>query len=289
MGRADVLKARYEQQSRKMGGAPGGTGGSPGRYRGPRSSSRSKWPVAVVLLLLVAGGWFVFMRGGNAPDLQPSDPAYDLMGTGTGFFISEDGWFITAAHVVAGASEVRLLVRSDDFPASIVRIDHANDVALLKAEGRFAALPMAAGQDLRLGDAVFTIGFPMPGLQGQSPKLTRGDISSMAGMQDDPRHFQISIPVQPGNSGGPLCAPDGSVQGVIVARINDQFVMQSSGVVPQNVNYALKSAYLLPLLSPQPGAAALQVSPRPQTTTPAEAVEAAVAIVASFGEQRQTN
>ena len=283
MGRADVLKARYEQQSRKMGGAPGGTGGSPGRYRASRRSSRSKWPVAVVLLLLVAGGWFGLSRGCGSGNLMQSSSAYDLMGTGTGFFISEDGWFITAAHVVAGSREIQLIIRGDAVPARLVRIDHANDVALLKADGQFAALPIAVQTDLRLGDSVFTIGFPMPGIQGQSPKLTRGDISSMAGLQDDPRHFQISAPVQPGNSGGPLCSADGTVQGVIVARINDQFVMQSSGVVPQNVNYALKMAYLLPLLAPEPGVSALRVSPRVGSTTPAEAVEAAVAIVASFG------
>ncbi len=289
MGRADEIKARYERQSQKIGMPSSMPGGASPAGRQEGYSNRRPGPgrigLLLLLLLILGGGLAALLLSRGGVQTEGTLSADGLTGTGSGFFISEDGWFITAAHVVAGAQEVRLLVRGESIPAAVIRVDHANDVALLKAEGRFAALPLADGQGLKLGDAVFTIGFPMPGLQGQSPKLTRGDISSMAGLQDDPRHFQVSIPVQPGNSGGPLCSADGSVQGVIVSRINDEIVMQSSGVVPQNINYALKNAYLLPLLSPQPGAGALKVGSRPPSSTPAVAVEAAVAIVASFGQQ----
>lgn len=209
----------------------------------------------------------------------------DLMGTGTGFFISRDGWFVTAAHVVEGAEYIKVLFGGELLPARMVRMDIANDVALLKVEGSFPALLIGRSEDLSLGDGVFTIGFPMPELQGQSPKLTRGDISSLAGLQDDPRHFQVSIPVQPGNSGGPLCSSDGVVRGVIVARIDDRVVMKSAGLVPQNINYALKSSYLLALLSPQPGAESLRVDPQSARMTAAQRVEAATALVVSLSQR----
>jgi S1-C subfamily serine protease len=99
-----------------------------------------------------------------------------------------------------------------------------------------------------LGEEVFTIGFPNIQMQGVAPKYTDGKISSLAGMQDDPSEYQISVPVQPGNSGGPLCDAGGQVVGIVVARINDIAVLQASGVMPQNVNYAVKSRHAWRLL-----------------------------------------
>jgi hypothetical protein len=55
-------------------------------------------------------------------------------------------------------------------------------------------------------DSIFTIGFPNADIQGTEPKLTKGEISSLAGLQDDLRDFQTSAPVQPGSAGGPLTA-----------------------------------------------------------------------------------
>ena len=80
----------------------------------------------------------------------------------------------------------------------MVKVDAANDLALLKAEGRFAALPLAASRAVKLGGAVATVGFPKIGLQGFAPKLAKGEIASLSGAGDDARYFQISVPVQPG-------------------------------------------------------------------------------------------
>ncbi len=71
------------------------------------------------------------------------------------------------------------------------------DLASLKAEGRFAALPVVASRAMRLGSTVTTVGFPNVGLQGFAPKLARGEIAALSGAQDDARYFQISVPVQP--------------------------------------------------------------------------------------------
>ena len=104
--------------------------------------------------------------------------------------------------------------------------------------------------------SVFTIGFPNTGVQGLEPKLTRGDISSLAGMRDDPRYFQISVPVQPGNSGGPLVNASGSVVGVVTLRLSDWNTLKLTGAIPQNVNYAVKSSFIAALVEGLPELAA---------------------------------
>ena len=84
-------------------------------------------------------------------------------------------------------------------------MDEANDLAVLQlAEGVFPALPIAPSRKIRLGQAVATIGFPNINIQGFSPKVTKGEISSLSGIGDDLSSWQVSVPVQPGNSGGAL-------------------------------------------------------------------------------------
>jgi S1-C subfamily serine protease len=91
------------------------------------------------------------------------------------------------------------------------------------------------------------MGFPQTDLQGFSPKFTKGEISSQLGMADDPRHWQISVPLQPGNSGGPLMDEAGNVVGIVVSVLGLRAAAET-GHLPQNVNYAMKSAYIFPLL-----------------------------------------
>jgi S1-C subfamily serine protease len=136
--------------------------------------------------------------------------------------------------------------------AKVVKVDAANDLALLKAEGRFAALPVVASRAMRLGSTVATVGFPNVGLQGFAPKLARGDIAALSGVQDDARQFQISVPVQPGNSGGALVDERGNVVGVVSAKLSARAALAATGSLPENVNYAVKSSFLLSFLESVP-------------------------------------
>ena len=176
--------------------------------------------------------------------------------TGSGFFITDDGYLITNQHVADEGAAVRVLTGNGAIPAKVVKVDRANDLALLKVEGKFAPLAITSSRGVRLGSTAATVGFPNVGLQGYSPKLAKGEIASLAGIQDDARHFQISVPVQPGNSGGALVDERGNVIGVVVAKLSQKAAIASTGTLAENVSYAVKSSYLLSFLESVPDVAA---------------------------------
>jgi S1-C subfamily serine protease len=181
-------------------------------------------------------------------------PARRSTSYGSGFFISNSGFAITNAHVVSGSSQIEVRTADKTLPARLVKIDQANDLALLKIDAAVSSLPISTSQSLRLGTSVATIGFPNTDIQGDSPKLAKGEISSLFGLHDDVRHFQISTPLQPGNSGGALFDMRGNVVGVVVAKLDDIATFKRSGSLPENVGYAIKSSYLLGFLQSVPGA-----------------------------------
>ena len=181
--------------------------------------------------------------------------------SGTGFFITDDSYLISNYHVVKDAAKVRLLTGAGLIDAKVVQVDAANDLALLKADGRFAPLPIAASRTVTLGGTVATVGFPDIGLQGFAPKLAKGEIASLSGAGDDPRYFQISVPVQPGNSGGALVDERGNVIGIVSAKLDAGAALAASGALPENVNYAVKSSLLLSFLESVPAVSAKLKAP----------------------------
>lgn len=173
---------------------------------------------------------------------------------GTGFFINGNGYLITNHHAIQGAGKIEILIQGAWQGARVVQTDAINDLAVLKASGvNFPSIGLEFSPDVRPGDPAFTIGFPDPSVMGFSPKTTRGEISSISGLKDDIRHYQTTVAIQPGNSGGPLCDTKGAVIGVTTATVNAMNRLRHAGYVPQNVNFAVKSSYVRPLLEAIPG------------------------------------
>ena len=143
-----------------------------------------------------------------------------------------------------------------------MKVDAANDLALLKAEGRFSPLSITTSRTVRLGSTVATVGFPNVGLQGFAPKLAKGEIAALSGVQDDARFFQISVPLQPGNSGGALVDERGNVVGIVSAKLDAATTFAASGQLPENVNYAVKSSFLLGFLESMPDLASKLKEPK---------------------------
>jgi len=175
---------------------------------------------------------------------------------GTGFLITGDGYLVTAQHVVAGAIQVALVAGSDYTPALVVHVDESSDLALLKVKGTFDSLPIVQSSSVKLGATVATVGFPNIGLQGVAPKLAKGEVAGLSGLHDDSRLFQISVPIQPGNSGGAVVDATGNVVGVVVAKLDEQAALASTGHLAENVNYAVKSSCLITFLESLPAVTA---------------------------------
>jgi len=181
--------------------------------------------------------------------------------------------------VVAGFDRVTVVAGGRRSAATVVAADRMNDLALLRVDDPSAlngvrALPLAAGL-ARTGSPVFTIGFPHPEVMGVGPKVTNGVISGTTGFQDDPRTYQITVPVQGGNSGGPLLNMRCEVVGIVTSKINAVQMFQWTGDLPENVNYAVKTAYLKALLDSVP-ASGHPATPLPSRDGSLEELEARV-------------
>jgi hypothetical protein len=170
--------------------------------------------------------------------------------SGTGFFISTDGYIATNNHVIEGAEEISIRdCKGNIFKASVVLRDVANDLAIIRvAQGVYQVLPLRSSSEIKKGADVFAIGFPNPTIQGRESKVTTGIVSSLSGISGEPNSFQISVPIQPGNSGGPLIDMTGSVVGITTAKLSASAMLKRGGQLPENVNYAVKSNYLLELI-----------------------------------------
>jgi hypothetical protein len=109
-------------------------------------------------------------------------------------------------------------------------------------------LTLAGAESLAAGERVFTIGFPAPEILGSEPKFTEGTISSLTGPGGDDAFLQMSVPVQPGNSGGPLVNHAGLVVGVVDSTMGSRAFEAQTGALPQNINWAVKGTYAALLL-----------------------------------------
>ncbi len=194
----------------------------------------------------------------DAPDEEetpasPEDTDVTIAGTGTGFFITDEGHILTNNHVVSGAGAVAVVVEGQEPRiAEIVGLDEETDLALLKVDGPAVPVTFGSTELARLGQTVFAIGFPSPQIQGVSHKVTMGIISSLTGLMDDAKSYQIDVAVQPGNSGGPLFSATGEVIGVVFARVDDAVYAEATGAIAQKINYAIKNGPVMAFLQTKP-------------------------------------
>ncbi|MBL4747040.1 MAG: trypsin-like peptidase domain-containing protein [Flavobacteriaceae bacterium] len=169
-------------------------------------------------------------------------------GNGTGFFIDRNGYIATNYHVVKEANTMEVeFIRNgikQTYPAKIIQSDKQNDLTILKIDAAdftpFLTLPYNFKTNIsEVGSNIFALGYPMAlSLMGTEIKFTDGKISSKTGIQGDVTTYQISVPIQPGNSGGPLFDYDGNLIGITSSGINRTLDLT------ENVNYAIKSSYL---------------------------------------------
>jgi hypothetical protein len=174
---------------------------------------------------------------------QPPAPSHAAAtsprSTGTGFAISNTH-LVTNAHVVEGCTRLTL---GTGGAARVRAVDKRNDLALLESLGLTSFASLRSSR-LRQGEAVAVMGFPLTGLLSSQAQITTGHVSALAGLQNDSRFIQITAPIQPGNSGGPLLDEAGLVAGVVVSKLNALKIAEITGDIPQNVNFAISPLVL---------------------------------------------
>ena len=174
---------------------------------------------------------------------QPTERKADAFGSG--FFVGA-GHIVTNSHVVRGCGS---LATASGTPLKFIVSDDRTDLALLQTTG--TKPPGSATfrhEDAALGKLIIVFGFPLAGLLSTSGNVTTGTISATSGIRDNPRNFQITAPVQPGNSGGPLLDQSGNVVGMVVSKLNAMKAANLTGDVPQNVNFAIKGREIVAFL-----------------------------------------
>ena len=143
----------------------------------------------------------------------------------------------------------------ETLPATVITSAPSTDLAVLKIDTTNTPyLSLVSAKKVSLGDEVFTIGYPLAQLLGTDPKYTEGVVSSKTGIGGEPVTLQITVPIQPGNSGGPLVNKYGQVIGIVTSTASSIAFLRESGNLPQNINWAVKSDYAALLLEEIPEA-----------------------------------
>lgn len=178
----------------------------------------------------------------TANDRNSNSTSSESKWSGTGFAL-KDGYIVTNYHVIDNAKSITIqgIKGNSNIPynAKVVGVDKTNDLALLKISDTsfsgFGSIPYSVSSNTsEVGEEIFVLGYPLTSTMGDEIKLTTGVISSKTGFQGDVALYQISAPIQPGNSGGPLFDKKGNVIGIVSAK--------HSGA--ENVGYAIKTIYL---------------------------------------------
>ncbi|MBK7212088.1 MAG: trypsin-like peptidase domain-containing protein [Bacteroidales bacterium] len=171
-----------------------------------------------------------------------------ISSSGTGFAVTSNGVIITNNHVIEGAKSIKVRGVKGDFnrtySAKVIITDKNNDLSILKIEDNsftnLGVIPFVIKTSVaNVGENIFVLGYPLRATMGDEIKLTNGIVSSKSGFQGDITSYQISAPVQPGNSGGPLFDNNGYLIGIINAK----------NLEAENASYAVKSSYLINLIN----------------------------------------
>jgi len=171
--------------------------------------------------------------------------------TGTGFAISSDGYIVTNYHVIENATKIKVKGIKGDFSksysAKVIVSDKNNDLAILKIDDysftTLGTIPyMIKNNSANVGENIFVLGYPLTATMGEEIKLTNGIISSKSGFQGDITSYQMTAPIQPGNSGAPMFDKDGNIVGIVNAK----------HVGAENAGYAVKTSYLFNLIDALP-------------------------------------
>jgi S1-C subfamily serine protease len=186
-------------------------------------------------------------------EASPLPPTRKTKSQGTCFAVTPDGGVLTAYHIVENGKEIWVTFANGQRErASVEQLAMTVDIAFLRVNRKAEFyLPLASTHTATVGQRVFTIGFPATAMLGFEPKFTDGSISALSGPGGEASFMQVTVPIQPGNSGGPLMNDRGEVLGIITSTAAIGPFLASTGSLPQSVNWAVKADYAMPLVASQ--------------------------------------
>lgn len=203
-----------------------------------------QWPNATELAKAITATNALNAGGASASTAATTKNTGASNRSGSGFVIgASPSYIVTNHHVVKDCKSIR--VAPVGLAATVRAKDERNDLALLNVPNLSAPpLKLRSGRSIRPGDDLITLGYPLAGLLAEGASVSTGTLTNLGGLNNDTSKFQISVPTQPGNSGGPVLDSYGQVVGVVVAQINAVGVSKATGSIPQNINFAVNTASL---------------------------------------------
>lgn len=159
--------------------------------------------------------------------------------SGTGFFVAPD-LLITNQHVIDSADVITVVYKGQDYIGDVMLSNEEYDIALIRTPFTVDSYFDFSNQ-YSLASDIYVLGYPLSDLLGSDVRVTTGSISSMSGLDGDTNFVQISAPIQPGNSGGPVIDEEFKVIGMATSSLSDLYLLDKASTVPQNVNFAIKS------------------------------------------------
>jgi len=189
-----------------------------------------------------------FTKSNNNCIQNPVDNQVYSAASGSGFAVTSDGYVITNYHVIKGCTDVYIHDKGEPILSTIVTFDPNNDIALLKGNFKPKSFYPLSRESTKLLTEVYVAGHPFGRDISTAVKVTRGIVSSLTGVANNFSNLQIDASLQPGNSGGPIMNDKGNVIGVAVAKLDLDTIVEDYGVVPENVNFGIKSNVVINIM-----------------------------------------
>ncbi len=165
------------------------------------------------------------------------------IGTGTGFVVSADGYLMTCAHVVQGANKIEVQIGDQKYEAAVIAVEPDDDLALLRIDAQgLSPLGLADSDQVRLGEEIRAVGFPLSSVLGDGVKVTKGTVAGIVQRKEGKR-LQIDAAINPGNSGGPIINSRGQVLGIASSKLIGLELTGVGFCVPSERASALMTAH----------------------------------------------
>ena len=251
----DIYVGEYKDDKRNGQGTYTWTHGENyvGEYKDDKLNGQGTytWPNGTIIEGIWENGLFKYANKAEPPivsETKPEDDEVREAASGSGFAVSSDGYVITNNHVIEGCQEVAVYDGGRAVPVTVISYDLQNDLALLKGGFTPRTVFALSGDQPELLQDIYVAGYPFGNEVSSSIKVTKGIISSLAGIGNNFSNIQIDAALQVGNSGGPILDEMGNVIGVAVSKLDAKYMYDNFGSIPENTNFGIRSSVVMNIL-----------------------------------------